>query len=85
MSTTSIIKTIDGVSYEVHALRLRDVEDLMGREVGNFSVELLKRAVHVNGAPIGDAAADLPVRAYLPLAKLVTELNAAAEDDPKNE
>ena len=81
---TAQTRTIDGVSYEIRELRLRDVDDLFGKEGVNFSAEIFKRAVYRDGQPIGESAGDLSVRAYTTLLRVVNKLNSP-EDEPGNE
>lgn len=82
---TDQTKVIDGVSYTVRELYLRDVEDLLGKEGVNFSIELFRRAVLRDGQPIGEASGDLPLKVYTVLTKIVNKLNAPQDDEPGNE
>lgn len=74
-------KTIDDTTYEVAELTLGDVEDLLGKDGVNFSVEIFKRAVFKNGIAIGEEAKAIPMRHYGALQKIVTRLNTNTETE----
>jgi hypothetical protein len=67
---------INGATYTVTELRMRDVLPLMnGEGAENLSVDLAKRSIHLEGKPLGEAFLDLPMSTGQKLMELVNEVN----------
>ena len=78
-----IIKLSIG-DVEVRELLMEDVAPLMGDDVENMGYELARRAVYLNGKPIGAQFDKLKMSEGMKVMKAVNELNGLVPGDEGN-
>ena len=75
--------------YEVREPLVGDIRPIMGMmstKPEDFQFELAKRCIFKDGAPLGDAIAEIPFSQYVPLMTAVMEVSGfAAPSDAGND
>jgi len=66
--------TYNGKKYAVKALTMRDVLPVYQKDGANFTEEIAKLSITVDGKPIGDGFLDLPIGIGQ---RLLTQVNDA--------
>ena len=73
-TATLVINEVEYTVQEPTVGILFPIMDLMETDPKQFQMELVKRSIHVNGAPIGDNVNNLGLSSYVQLMQKVLEL-----------